>query len=91
LSILPGISSANFAISQSESKRLEEILAGLKGRNILTVGDFEGFAKNGGTIRFLTGQNKIRFRINVEAAKTANLTISSKLPRAAEIISSGKD
>lgn len=78
-------------VSQSESKRLEKILAGLKGRNILTVGDFEGFAINGGMIRFLTGQNRIRFRINVGAAKAVNLTISSKLLRAAEIITSGKD
>ncbi len=78
-------------ISQSESKRLGEILASLKGRNILTVGDFEGFAKNGGVIRFLTENNKIRFRINLESAKAADLTISSKLLRSAEIVATGKD
>ena len=78
-------------ISQSENKRLEEICAGLKDRSILTVGDFDGFAKRGGMIRFVTEKNKIRFRINVEAAKAANLTISSKLLRLAEIITPGKD
>lgn len=78
-------------ISQSENKRLEEILSGLKDRSILTVGDFDGFAKRGGMIRFVTEKNKIRFRINVEAAKTAHLTISSKLLRLAEIVTPGKD
>lgn len=78
-------------ISRSESARLDEILASLRGRNILTVGDFEGFAKRGGMMRFLTQGNKTRLRINLEAAKAANLTISSKLLRPAEIIGRGQD
>ena len=78
-------------ICQSEIDQLEQILAGLKGRNILTVGDGERFASRGGMIRFVTEQNRIRLRINVEAAKVANLTISSKLLRLAEIVRPGKD
>jgi YfiR/HmsC-like len=77
-------------ISQSESGRLTDILSGLKGRNILTVGDFEGFAQQGGIVRFVTDK-KIRLRINVDAAKAANLTISSKLLRPSEIVESGKN
>jgi hypothetical protein len=42
-------------------------------------------------IRFVTEQNKIRLRINLEAAQAANLTISSKLLRPAEIVTSGTD
>jgi hypothetical protein len=78
-------------ISRSESSRMETILVGLKDRNILTVSDIEGFAKNGGVIRFVTEGNKIRFRVNLEAAKNANLTISSKMLRLAEIVEPGKD
>lgn len=78
-------------ISASESKRLKSVLAALKGRKILTVGDTEGFAKNGGVIRLVTEQNKIRFQINLEAAKAAGLTVSSKLLRLAEIVEPGKD
>jgi len=78
-------------ISQSEASHLEQILESLKGRSILTVGDIDGFARRNGMIRFVTEKNKIRFRINVEAAKAANLTISSKLLRAAEIITLGGD
>jgi hypothetical protein len=78
-------------ICQSENRRLEEIFPALKDRSILTVGDTDGFAKRGGMIRFVTEKNKIRFRINVEAAKAANLTISSKLLRLAEIVAPGED
>jgi hypothetical protein len=78
-------------VSQSETKRLEQIFARLKGRSILTVGDIEGFAKQGGMIRFVSENDKIRFRINVEAAKAAKLSISSKLLKPAEIVSPGKD
>src|SRR6185436_524028 len=45
-------------ISQSEVDRLKEIIATLKGRNILTVGDTDGFALYGGMIRFVTEKNK---------------------------------
>jgi hypothetical protein len=78
-------------ISRSEADRLEQIVAALKGRHILTVGDAIGFARHGGMIGFVTEKNKIRLRINLEAAKAANLTISSKLLRPAEIVTPGKD
>lgn len=78
-------------VSRSEMKHLERIFTTLKNRSVLTVGDADGFAKRGGMIRFVNENNKIRFRVNVEAARAANLTISSKLLRAAEIVTPGKD
>jgi len=73
----------------SREEPLESILARLKGRSILTVGDSENFARRGGIIRFLTEQGKVRLRINLEAAKANNLVVSSKLLRWAEL--AGKD
>jgi hypothetical protein len=70
-------------ISSSEQPRLAATLRTLKGRNILTVSDLDGFTAAGGIIQFVT-QNRIRFRINPTAARDANLTISSKLLRLAE-------
>jgi hypothetical protein len=78
-------------ISQTEIERLEQIFASLQGRSILTVSDAIGFARRGGMIRFVTEKNKIRLRINMEAAKAANLTITSKLLRLAQIVAPGKD
>jgi hypothetical protein len=78
-------------ISASHRDRLERVLGSLEDRSILTVGDFEGFALRGGMIRFMTVGKKIRLRINLGAAQRANLTISSKLLRPAEIVESGRD
>ena len=77
-------------VSPSEESRLEDVLANLKHRAILTVGDGAGFAQRGGMIRFVWERNKIRMRINVAAAEAAQLTISSKLLRAADIVTPGK-
>jgi hypothetical protein len=78
-------------ISRSEGSQMEKILGDLKSRNILTVGDAEGFIKNGGMIRFSTEGNKIHLRISLEAAKSGNLDISSKMLRLADIVPPGKD
>lgn len=74
-------------IAPSERGRLAAILASLQGRAILTVGDSENFARSGGMIRFVTVDNKIRLRINLDAARAANLAISSKLLRTADLVS----
>jgi hypothetical protein len=73
-------------ISRSETRRLDQILEKLKlrGKSILTVGESEGFTQQGGIIGFTTEQNRIRLRINMEAARMANLIMSSKLLRVAD-------
>jgi hypothetical protein len=76
-------------VSRSEASRMGEIVAAVKGRHILTVGDAAAFADRGGLIQFVTQENRIRLRINLEAAKAANLTISSKLLRPATVINPG--
>ncbi len=73
-------------ISASEQDRINPIIDSLAKKPVLTVGETERFALNGGMIRFLAENNKIRFRINAEAAEKAGLTISSKLLRLAEIV-----
>lgn len=78
-------------VSKGEAARLDRILAALKGRSILTVGDMRDFAGRGGMIRFVTDRSRIRLRINLEAARADELTISSKLLRPADIVSTGKE
>jgi len=73
-------------VSASEKDKLKSILAALKGRSILTVGDMENFAQGGGVVRLITENNKIHFRINLEAVKESRLSISSKLLQLAEIM-----
>jgi hypothetical protein len=71
--------------------RLDQAAESLKGRNTLTVSDAPGFLKHGGMIRFFTRNNKIQLQINLEPSKEANLVISSKLLRLAEIYSPTKN
>ena len=73
-------------ISRSEKENLAEILAELRGSGVLTVGDMENFAQQGGVINLITVKRKVRFEINLDAAERAGLRISSKLLKLAKII-----
>jgi len=76
-------------IDRSEGAQLKEILAALGHRSTLTVADLDDAAQRGVMIQFVTETNRIRLRINVDAAKAAGVTISSKLLRPAEIVGAG--
>ena len=78
-------------IDRSQAGQLGAVFAALKERSVLTVGDFDGFTRRGGIIRFVTIANKIRLRVNLAAAQQAQLTISSKLLRPAHIVAPGED
>lgn len=73
-------------VSASEKDELEHIFENLKTQPILTVGDDTNFTREGGMVRFLTAKNKTRIQINLQAAKQADLAISSKLLGLAEIV-----
>lgn len=77
-------------ISSSEKENMKHILAKLNRFGVLTVGDTQGFTQSGGIINFIRVENKIRFEINLDAAKAGDLEISSKLLNVARIIKSSK-
>jgi hypothetical protein len=62
-----------------DKKRLAADLEKVKGKPVLTVGESEHFAQQGGMIGFCPEASKIRFEINLGAATRANLKISAKL------------
>lgn len=76
-------------VGRDEGGRLAQILGALKSREILTVGEIQGFAERGGMIGFVTDRNRIRLAVNVEASDDSRLKLSSKLLRAATIVSTG--
>jgi hypothetical protein len=73
-------------IGRSEAERLPYILKVLKGLNVLTIGDTAGFARQGVIINFHMEENKVRFNINIDAARRSGLKISSKLLNLATIV-----
>ena len=66
-------------IGAGENKRAAGILANVKGNAILTVGESQDFAEDGGMIGFCLEGNKIRFNINLAAASAAKLKMSARL------------
>lgn len=64
-------------ISKSEKKNLP--LAALRNLPVLTVGDADDFLSSGGVIRFHRADDQIRFDINLGAADSSHLKISSRL------------
>jgi hypothetical protein len=74
-------------IDGSEAAQLDPIIRTLGHRSILTVSEVDGAAQRGVMVQFVTENNRIRLRINAESARAAGLSISSKLLRLADIVS----
>ena len=58
---------------------MERVLLAVSEKNTLTVSDAPNFNRWGGMVRFFTEDGKIRFQINVDQSRAAQLNISSKL------------
>jgi len=58
---------------------LPRVLRALDPRGVLTVGEGEAFAREGGVIGLVMEENRVTFEVNLEAAERAHLTLSSKL------------
>jgi hypothetical protein len=73
-------------LASDDLPSLDPVLADLRGRPVLTVGDGEPFARHGGMIGLLVEGNKMRFAINPGAAHRSGLRISSKLLALATLV-----
>jgi hypothetical protein len=73
-------------VSTTEAAHLDEILHTIKGLPILTIGQMPDFARRGGIVNFIIEDDKVRFEVNVEAAKQADISISSRLLTLAKIV-----
>lgn len=76
-------------VSSSERKQLRAITQAIGDAAILTIGDTEGFAKKGLIINLIMENDKVRFEVNLDAAKRSGLHISSSLLELARIIREG--
>jgi hypothetical protein len=79
-------------VSKSEQSRLDSIIAVLKDKPVLTVGDAgeRDFAWRGGVVALIKEKDKIGLGVNLDAASLAGLTINAKLLQVAEILRGGK-
>jgi hypothetical protein len=73
-------------VSSSERKRLGPLFIRIGNSAVLTVGEMDNFAAEGGIINFKIDEGSVRLQINVEAARRQQLRISAKLLSLAEIV-----
>jgi len=73
-------------VSASEKANLQKILLITKGWSILTVGDMNSFAQDGGIINMVKEESRVGIEINLEAAQLSRLKLSSKLLGLAKIV-----
>jgi hypothetical protein len=73
-------------IGAEERRRLPSLLNRLKEMSVLTVGESDDFLENGGIIKLVRWDRKIRFEVNLAAARRARLEISSKLLNVASVV-----
>ncbi len=63
----------------TDGKTSQDALEQVKNQPTLTIGESSAFLDEGGMIRLLKEDGKVRFEINTSPAKFSHLTISSKL------------
>jgi hypothetical protein len=73
-------------LAAEERAHQSKILSVVEGASILTVGEGDGFLADGGVIRFVLEENRVRFEVNLAAAEASRLKLSSKLLRLARSV-----
>ena len=69
-----------------DQKHTDQVLTGLSGMPVFTVGDADHFAERGGIANLIFQDGRMRFAINLSTAQRAHLTISSRLLALATIV-----
>jgi hypothetical protein len=72
-------------VGSVNADRLDQILAAVAGRNVLTVGETQRFLSHGGMIALTTEKNRVGLHINVASLQNTQLNVSSKLLQVAQV------
>jgi hypothetical protein len=73
-------------VSNSEQERLGPVMAALRRAPVLTVSDADRFVDHNGIIQFVMDGDRVRFQVNLSAAKNAGLVLSSELLKVATAV-----
>ncbi len=76
-------------LAASENANMANWLDSIRGRPVLTISEQANFSRSGGMIELFRQQDRIRFRINIVALRTADLRLSSRLLDLADILDEG--
>ena len=73
-------------ISSSKKRQLAKIFNQLEDASVLTVGEMEWFARDGGMLGLVIKDERVQFEINPGRAERSGLKISSDLLKLAKIV-----
>jgi uncharacterized protein DUF4154 len=76
-------------IAESETHKSAGGLAGIKTLPVLTVSDGKDFSQSGGIIELFVESGRMRFAINMDAAESSGLRLSSRLLGLAKVTRNG--
>jgi hypothetical protein len=77
-------------LAASAGKQQQKLVLAAKGSPVLLVAETSGFAQAGGTINFYNESGRLLFEVNIGAAESAHLKISSKLLSLARIVTASE-
>lgn len=82
----PGKACHILYIASSEHRHFTRFIQQTRDAPVLTISEIRGFADSGGIIQLYHGQQRIRFKINLDVARSRGLSISARLLDLAELV-----
>jgi hypothetical protein len=73
-------------VAGAETPETRKALEKVKGRGVLTVGEREGFAREGGMVGLVNSGDHIQLEVNLETAQGEGIRISSRVLNLAQIV-----
>lgn len=71
---------------QSASRRIQPAIGRVRNKSVLTVGETEVFVSDGGIVALVRNGGEVQIQVNLEAAQSAHLNISSQLLNLSKIV-----
>ncbi len=84
------VQACHILFSSGDKDETSKVIERVKGCPIVTVGEEPGFTRSGGMFRLFTERGKVRFEVNVDAARRAGLTISVRLIQVGIVVKDGE-
>ena len=73
-------------VADARGADVEALIQAARGHASLSVGESDGFAARGGIVNFFSEGDKLRFEINLAAARATGLQISSRMLGLARLV-----
>jgi hypothetical protein len=75
-------------VGSSEKDHLQDILRPIRNEPVLTIANFNGFARNGGVLSLVRRDKRVKISINTQVSEQAGLSVNSQLLELATVVAS---